>query len=179
MDLTSVSTGIKKRSLKRRVGRGIGSGHGKTCGLGTKGQYASAGARLPSGLFEGGQMPLYRRWPKRGFSNATYAKEFAVVNIGDLDQFAANSTIDMTALKEKRLVVGTFDGLRILGEGELTKPLIVKANHFSKSAEEKIKKAGGTAEVLPGRKKPVRNKMGSKKKELEAKLAAKAKTEKK
>ncbi len=173
MDLTSVSTGVKKRKLKRRVGRGIGSGQGKTCGLGHKGQYASAGARLPSGLFEGGQMPFYRRIPKRGFSNATYAKEYAVVNVGDLEQFDANSTVDMAALKDKRLVVGTYDGVRILGEGELTKKLTVKANHFSKGAEEKIKKAGGTAEVLPKRKPPVRNKMGTKKKELEAKLAAK------
>jgi large subunit ribosomal protein L15 len=180
MDLTSVSSsGIKKNKLKRRVGRGIGSGQGKTCGLGTKGQYASAGARLPSGLFEGGQMPLFRRWPKRGFSNGTFTKHYAVVNVGDLEKFEANSTVDMEALKAKRLVVGTFDGLRVLGEGELTKPLTVKANHFSKSAAEKIRLGGGTSEVLPGRKPPVRNKMGTKKKELEAKLAAKGKTEKK
>jgi large subunit ribosomal protein L15 len=174
MDLTNVSTGIAKRKLKRRVGRGIGSGQGKTAGLGHKGQYQSAGARLPSGLFEGGQMPLYRRLPKRGFSNATYAKEYAVVNVGDLEQFDANSTVDMAALKAKRLVVGTFDGVRILGEGNLTKKLTVKANHFSKSAAEKIAKAGGTVEVLAKRKPPVRNKMGSKKKALEAEQAAKA-----
>ncbi len=174
MDLTSVSTGVKKHKLKRRVGRGIGSGQGKTAGLGMKGQYASAGARLPSGLFEGGQMPLYRRWPKRGFSNATFRKNYAVVNVGDLDRlFDTNSTIDAAALKEKRLVVGTFDGVRILGEGEVTKKLTVKANHFSKSAAEKVARAGGTTEVLPGRKPPVRNKMGTKKKELEAKRAAK------
>lgn len=174
MDLTSVSNGIAKRPLKRRVGRGIGSGHGKTCGLGMKGQYASAGARLPSGLFEGGQMPLYRRWPKRGFSHATWDKEFAVVNIGDINEkFDANSTVDMNTLKATRLVVGTFDGVRILGEGELTKKLNVKANHFSKSAEEKIKKAGGTCETLPKPKKPVRNKMGSKLKAIKAAAAAK------
>jgi large subunit ribosomal protein L15 len=175
MDLTSVSTGVKKRKLKRRVGRGIGSGQGKTAGLGHKGQYASAGARLPSGLFEGGQMPIYRRLPKRGFSNATFKKQYAIINVGDLEQvFDANSTVDMAALKEKRLVVGTFDGLRVLGGGgELTKPLTVKADHFSKSAAEKIKMGGGTAEVLPKRKPPVRNKMGTKKKELEAKRAAK------
>lgn len=176
MDLTSVSSaGIKKHKLKRRVGRGIGSGQGKTAGLGMKGQYASAGARLPSGLFEGGQMPLFRRWPKRGFSNGTFAKEYAVVNVGDLEKFDANSTVDIESLKAKRLVVGTFDGLRILGDGELTKKLTVKADHFSKSAAEKIAKAGGTAETLPKRKPPVRNKMGTKKKELEAKLAAKGK----
>jgi large subunit ribosomal protein L15 len=173
MDLTSVSTGVQKRKLKRRVGRGIGSGQGKTSGLGMKGQYQSAGARLPSGLFEGGQMPLYRRWPKRGFSHATWDKKFAVVNVGDLDQFDANSTVDLAALKSKRLVVGSFDGVRILGDGELKKPLTVKASHFSKSAAEKITKAGGKAEVLPGPKKPVRNKMGSRKKAIEAERAAK------
>ena len=123
MDLTSVSTGVAKRKLKRRVGRGIGSGQGKTAGLGHKGQYASAGARLPSGLFEGGQMPLYRRFPKRGFSNATWHKNYAIVNVGDLEAFDANSTVDMAALKAKRLVVGTFDGVRILGDGDLTKKL--------------------------------------------------------
>ena len=169
MDLTSVSSGIEKRKLKRRVGRGIGSGQGKTCGLGHKGQYASAGARLPSGLFEGGQMPLYRRFPKRGFSRGTWVKNFAIVNVGDLEQFDANSIVNMTALKSKRVVVGTFDGLRVLGDGDLNKPLTIKADHFSKSAEEKIKKAGGTCETLPKPKKPVRNKMGSTKK---AKIAA-------
>lgn len=170
MDLTNVSSGIEKRKLKRRVGRGIGSGHGKTCGLGAKGQYASAGARLPSGLFEGGQMPLYRRFPKRGFSHATWDKTYAVVNVGDLEGFDAGTTVDMAALKARRLVVGTFDGLRILGDGDLTRKLTVKADHFSKSATEKIQKAGGTCETLPKPKKPVRNKMGWKKK---ARAAAK------
>ena len=159
MDLNSVSTGIQKRKLKRRVGRGIGSGQGKTAGLGSKGQYASAGARLPSGLFEGGQMPLYRRFPKRGFSNARFQKDWAIVNVGDLDQFDANSTVDMAALKKKRLVVGTFDGVRILGNGDVTKKLTVRADHFSKSAKEKIEKAGGTCDLVPPPKKPVRNKM--------------------
>jgi large subunit ribosomal protein L15 len=174
MDLTNVSTGVAKRKLKRRVGRGIGSGQGKTSGLGVKGQYASAGARLPSGLFEGGQMPLYRRWPKRGFNHATWDRPFAVVNVGDLDQFDANSTVDMAALKSRRLVVGSFDGVRILGDGELTKPLTVKARHFSKSAAEKITKAGGTVDLLPGPKPVVKNKMGSKKKALIAAKTARA-----
>jgi large subunit ribosomal protein L15 len=174
MDLTSVSTGIAKRKLKRRVGRGIGSGQGKTSGLGMKGQYQSAGARLPSGLFEGGQMPLYRRWPKRGFNHATWDRQFAIVNVGDLEQFDVNSTVDMAALKARRLVVGSFEGVRILGEGELTKKLVVKARHFSKSAAEKIAKAGGTAELLPGPKPVVKNKMGTRKKALAAAHAAKA-----
>jgi large subunit ribosomal protein L15 len=173
MDLTNVSRGVQKRKLKRRVGRGIGSGHGKTCGLGSKGQYASAGARLPSGLFEGGQMPLYRRFPKRGFSRATWQKDYAVVNVGDLEQFDVNATVDLTALKSRRLVVGTFDGLRILGDGELTKKLTIKADHFSKSAKEKIEKASGICEALPKPKKPVRNKMGSRKKAIAAANAAK------
>ena len=175
MDLTTVSSpGVEKRKLKRRVGRGIGSGHGKTSGRGHKGQYASAGADLPSGLFEGGQMPLFRRWPKRGFSHATWDAKNAVVNVGDLEQFDANSTVDMAALKARRLVVGSFDAVRILGDGELTKPLTVKADHFSKGAAEKIKKAGGTTDLIPKRKKPVRNKMGSKKKAQAAAAAAKA-----
>ena len=174
MDLTSVSNGVEKRKLKRRVGRGIGSGQGKTAGLGSKGQYASAGARLPSGLFEGGQMPLYRRFPKRGFNQATWQKSFAIVNVGDLEAFDPDSIVNMTALKAKRLVVGTFDGVRVLGDGELTRKLTVKANHFSKSAEEKIKKAGGTCEILPGPRPVKRNKMGSKKKAIQAAAAAKA-----
>ncbi|HXD85906.1 MAG TPA: 50S ribosomal protein L15 [Urbifossiella sp.] len=159
MDLNTVSQGVHKRKLKRRVGRGIGSGQGKTAGLGSKGQYASAGARLPSGLFEGGQMPLYRRFPKRGFTNARFQKDWAIVNVGDLDAFDSNSTVEMSALKMKRLVVGTFDGVRILGDGDLTKALTVKADHFSKSAKEKIEKAGGTCQLIPPPKKPVRNKM--------------------
>ncbi len=174
MDLTNVSSGVQKRKLKRRVGRGIGSGQGKTCGLGMKGQYASAGARLPSGLFEGGQMPLYRRLPKRGFSHATWDKTYAVVNVGDIEEkFDANSTVDMTTLKAVRLVVGTFDGVRILGDGELSKKLTVRADHFSKSAEEKITKAGGTCEKIPGPKPVKKNKMGSRKKAIKAAAAAK------
>lgn len=159
MDLNGVSQGVAKRKLKRRVGRGVGSGQGKTAGLGHKGQYASAGARLPSGLFEGGQMPLYRRFPKRGFTNARFQKDWAIVNVGDLVGFAAGETVDLAALKAKRIIVGTYDGLRVLGTGDLTVKLTLKADHFSKSAKEKIEKAGGTCELIPPPKKPVRNKM--------------------
>ncbi len=176
MDLSIVSSpGVDKRKLKRRVGRGIGSGHGKTSGRGHKGQYASAGADLPSGLFEGGQMPLFRRWPKRGFSHATWDKSAAVVNVGDLEAFDANSTVDMASLKSRRLVTGTFDHLRILGDNAelLTKKLTVRANHFSKSAKAAIEKAGGTCDLIPKPKRPVRNKMGSKKKAQDAAHAAK------
>jgi large subunit ribosomal protein L15 len=159
MDLNQVSTGVEKRKLKRRVGRGIGSGQGKTAGLGMKGQYSSAGARLPGGLFEGGQMPLYRRFPKRGFNNARFQKDHAVVNVGDLDVFDAGTVVDLVALKGKRLLPSSCEGVRILGDGELALNLTIKADHFSKSAKEKIEKAGGTATLIPPPKKPVRNKM--------------------
>jgi large subunit ribosomal protein L15 len=159
MDLNAVHSGVQKRQLKRRVGRGIGSGHGKTGGLGMKGQYSSAGARLPSGLFEGGQMPLYRRLPKRGFNNARFQKDHAVVNVGDLDGFDAGATVDLDALKAKRLVPSSCEGVRVLGDGEFSLKLTVKADHFSKSAKEKIEKAGGTATLIPPAKKPVKNKM--------------------
>ena len=175
MDLSTVHQGVHKRKRKKRAGRGIGSGHGKTATRGSKGQYASAGAKMPIKAFEGGQMPLFRRIPKRGFSHATWDKHYHVINVGDLERvFDANSTVDMAALKAKRLVVGTFDGVRILGEGTLTKPLTVKADHFSKSALEKIRLGGGTSEVLPGPKPVPKNKMGSKKKALDAARAAKA-----
>ncbi len=159
MDLTNVSIGVHKKKLKKRVGRGIGSGHGKTASRGHKGAYSSAGAKLPGLLFEGGQMPLYRRFPKRGFSHATWDKHYAIVNVGDLNNFDDGTPVDAAALKAVRLVVGTFDGVRILGDGELTKKLSVKAHHFTKSAKEKIEAAGGTCELIPGPKKPVRNKM--------------------
>jgi len=102
MDLTNLSTGVEKRRKKKRVGRGPGSGHGKTASRGHKGQYASAGAEMPGQLFVGGQTPLHRRFPKRGFSNATWAKEYAIVNIADLERYDENATVDMAALKRER-----------------------------------------------------------------------------
>jgi large subunit ribosomal protein L15 len=115
---------------------------------------------MPTTVFEGGQMPLFRRIPKRGFSNATWANRYHVVNVGNLnDAFQDGATVDQESLKHAGLANGPADGIRILGEGELTKRLVVRANHFSKSAEEKIKAKGGTAEVIPPPKKPVRNKM--------------------
>ena len=160
MDLTNLSKGVQKRKLKKRVGRGIGSGHGKTSSRGHKGQYASAGANMPGSLFTGGQTPIHRRFPKRGFSNATWQKDYAIVNVGDLNVFADGTHVDMAALKEVRLVVGTFDGVRILGDGELTAKLSVKADHFTKTAKAQIEGKGGSVEVIPPPKKPVRNKMG-------------------
>ncbi len=160
MDLSTVHQGIHRRRPKKRVGRGPGSGTGKTSTRGAKGQWTSAGAKKPTALFEGGQMPLFRRIPKRGFSNATWAKSYLVVNVGDLDAaFADGATVDQESLRKVGLARGPADGVRILGEGELTKRLVVRASHFSKSAAEKIQAKGGTAEVIPPPKKPVRNKM--------------------
>ena len=151
---------LTRRRPKKRVGRGIGSGMGKTATRGHKGQWASAGADKPSFTFEGGQMPLFRRMPKRGFSNETWNKYFLVVNVADLDtHFKDGEVVDRAALKRVGLAKGAADGVRILGFGEIAKKLTVKASHFSKSAAEKIAAAGGTAEVLPGPKPPVRNKM--------------------
>ncbi|MGE3803055.1 MAG: 50S ribosomal protein L15 [Gemmataceae bacterium] len=159
MDLSTVHQGVHKRKKKKRVGRGLGSGHGKTASRGHKGQYASAGAKMFHASFEGGQMPLFRRIPKRGFSNATWAKEFLVVNVGDLDRaFKDGDTVDHEALKKAGLANGPGDGVRVLGEGELSKKLSVKAHHFSKSAAEKITAKGGTTEVIPPPKKPERKK---------------------
>jgi large subunit ribosomal protein L15 len=160
MDLSTVHVGIRKRKLKKRVGRGPGSGHGKTSSRGAKGQWASAGAKKPTQLFEGGQMQLFRRMPKRGFSHATWDRSFHVVNVGDLDKaFNEGQTIDQEALARVGLAKGPADGIRVLGQGDVTKKLTVRANHFSKSALEKIQAKGGTADVIPAPKKPVRNKM--------------------
>jgi large subunit ribosomal protein L15 len=159
MDLSTVHDGINKRTRKKRVGRGIGSGMGKTSTRGAKGQWASAGAKKPSPVFEGGQMPLFRRIPKRGFSHATWDETFHVVNVSELERFDNGATVDAAALKTARLAKGPSDGVRILGNGDLSKKLTVKAHHFSKSAKEKIEAKGGTCEVIPPPKKPKRNKM--------------------
>ncbi len=166
MDLSQVHTGITKRKTKKRVGRGIGSGHGKTASRGNKGQYASAGAKLFGALFEGGQTPLFRRLPKRGFSHQTWRRRFHEVNVGDIDRlFAAGDKVDAESLKIKGLAKGLADGIRILGEGEVTKKFSVVAHHVTKSAEDKIKAKGGSVEILPKPKQPVRNKMKPRKEE--------------
>jgi large subunit ribosomal protein L15 len=166
MDLSTVHHGITHRTRKKRVGRGPGSGHGKTSSRGSKGQYTSAGAKKPCFTFEGGQMPLFRRIPKRGFSHETWDKKYHVVNVGDIDKaFKDGDTIDLDALAKAGLAKGPADGVRVLGQGDVTKKLTIKANHFSKSADEKIKARGGATELLAPAKKPVRNKMKSKNKE--------------
>jgi large subunit ribosomal protein L15 len=160
MDLSTVHHGINKRTRKKRVGRGIGSGMGKTSTRGHKGQWASAGAKKPVSTFEGGQMPLFRRIPKRGFSHATWDRYYHIVNVGDLETvFEDGAVVDHAALREHGLCKGAADGVRVLGDGELNKRLTVKAHHFSRSAKEKIAARGGTAELIPPPRKPKRNKM--------------------
>ena len=130
-----------------RKGRGHGSGNGKTAGRGHKGQKARSGGGVRPG-FEGGQTPLYRRMPKRGFNNKNFANVYAEVNVSALDVFEDGATVDVAALVEAGLVNKLFDGVKILGNGDLTKKLTVKATCFTKSASEKIEKAGGKAEVI-------------------------------
>ena len=134
------------RDIKFRKGRGIGSGNGKTAGKGHKGQNARSGGGVALG-FEGGQMPLWRRLPKRGFKNVNRV-EYAVVNVGDLNRFDDGAVVNSALLKEAGLVGKEYHGVKVLGKGKLEKRLTVQAAKFSKSAEEAIKAAGGTAEVI-------------------------------
>ncbi len=130
----------------KRVGRGIGSGTGKTSGKGHKGQKARSGGGVRPG-FEGGQMPLYRRLPKRGFNNI-FAKEYVTINVSDLEKFENGTEVTQELLKETGVVSKVLDGIKILGRGELTKNLNVKVAKYSAQAKEKIEKAGGKAEVI-------------------------------
>ncbi|SHF08967.1 LSU ribosomal protein L15P [Caldanaerobius fijiensis DSM 17918] len=137
--------GSKKKP--KRVGRGIGSGHGKTSTRGHKGQKARSGGGVRPG-FEGGQMPLHRRLPKRGFVNI-FAKEYAIVNVQTLnDKFNDGDVVTPDVLLERRIIKDIKDGVKILGDGELTKNLTVKANKFSEGAVKKIQEAGGKVEVI-------------------------------
>ena len=134
-----------KHSDNFRRGRGHGSGNGKTAGKGHKGQKARSGAPRPG--FEGGQMPLYRRIPKRGFTNRN-TLDIVAINVSALEKFENGAVVDVAALKESGIVKNGRDGVKILGNGELTKKLTVKANAFSASAKEKIEAAGGSVEVI-------------------------------
>ncbi len=138
--------GSKKRP--KRVGRGPGSGHGKTSCRGHKGQKARTSVNLPRG-FEGGQMPLHRRLPKRGFNNRAFAKDFTIVNLKKIATLQDLETITPEVLLERRVIsrIGR-DGVKILGDGEIDRPLTVKAHAFSRSALQKIEQAGGKAEVI-------------------------------
>jgi large subunit ribosomal protein L15 len=130
----------------KRLGCGESSGHGKTSGKGHKGQKARSGGSIRLG-FEGGQMPLIRRLPKRGFNNAAFKTRYALVNLRDLNQFESGASIDEKTLREKNIVRGNFDGIKILGDGELSKKLTVTAHKISASAAEKIQKAGGSFQI--------------------------------
>ena len=146
MKLHELKPAEGSRKPRRRVGRGIGSGMGKTSTRGTKGQFSRTGGGTRPG-FEGGQMPLYRRLPKRGFKN-TFAKKYAEVNVEQLNCFDNGAVVDPAALIEAGILKNVLDGVRVLGNGELTKSLIVQAQGFTKSAQQKIEAAGGKAEVI-------------------------------
>ncbi len=146
MDLSNLKPAIGSTKNRKRIGRGPGSGAGKTSGRGHKGQNARSGGGVKPG-FEGGQMPLQRRLPKRGFTPLN-SKEYALVNLRDLAQFEPDSVVDVEALSKSGLVGQVKDGVKILGDGELGHALTVKAHKFSKSAVAKIEAAGGKVEVI-------------------------------
>ena len=146
MELNELKYTEGSREQHYRKGRGLGSGNGKTAGKGHKGQNARSGGGTRLG-FEGGQLPLYRALPKRGFKNVNHV-EYAVVNVGDLERFDANTVVTPALLKEVGLVKKEYDGVKILGNGKLSKALTVQANKFSKSAEKAITEAGGKVEAL-------------------------------
>ncbi len=146
MKLEELKSNQKKKSPLRK-GRGPGSGKGKTAGRGHKGQKARSGGKVRPG-FEGGQMPFYMRMPKRGFNNKKFAKVFAEINVSQLNVFEDGTTVNGELLVDKGIIKKLYDGLVVLGSGELTKKLTVQAAKFSKTASEKIEAAGGKAEVL-------------------------------
>lgn len=140
----SPSPGARKK--RKRVGRGPGSGHGKTSCRGHKGQKSRSGGSVARG-FEGGQMPLQRRLPKRGFNNI-FKKQYALINLSDLNGFDANMTLDFETLKKAGIVKKAKDGIKLLGQGEISNPLIVKVNKSSRTAKMKIEAAGGKVELV-------------------------------
>jgi large subunit ribosomal protein L15 len=146
MKLHDLAPAPGSKKVRTRVGRGLGSGLGKTAGKGHKGQNARAGGGVRPG-FEGGQMPIYRRLPKRGFYNK-FGKEYTEVNVRELNRFEDGTVVDPVLLVEAGVIKNVRDGIRILGTGELEKSLTVKANGFTKSAMEKIQAAGGKVEVI-------------------------------
>lgn len=143
-ELSSLDGSVKNR---KRVGRGPGSGTGKTSGKGEKGQNARSGGGVRPG-FEGGQLPLFRRLSKRGFNNYEFRTRYSTVNVSDLNRFEDGTVVDTALLKEVGLIKKELDGVKVLGSGELTKKLTVKANAFTKSAKEKIETIGGKTEVI-------------------------------
>ena len=146
MKLHELKPAEGSKRARRRVGRGIGSGMGKQSTRGAKGQNARTGGGVRPG-FEGGQMPLQRRLPKRGFNNI-FATKYVTIKVSDLEKFEAGATVDTEALLKAGIISKTLDGVKVLGNGELTKALNVKVAAYTASAKEKIEKAGGKAEVM-------------------------------
>jgi large subunit ribosomal protein L15 len=146
MRLNDLAPEKGQRKTRKRVGRGVGSGSGKTAGRGSKGQNARSGGGVRPG-YEGGQMPIHRRLPKRGFKNA-FKKAFAIVNVQDLNRFGAQSIVDEVVLIKSGLVKGDRDGIKMLGKGDLQVPVTVRINKISESARQKIEAAGGKIEVI-------------------------------
>ena len=146
MKLHELSPPSRSRKISRRLGRGVGTGRGKTAGRGTKGYNSRSGGGVRPG-YEGGQMPIQRRLPKRGFVNI-FRKRIAVINIRDLSTFKSGSLVDEAALVKAGLIKGKKDGIKLLGQGEISIALNVKLSHVSKSAREKIEAAGGSIEVV-------------------------------
>ena len=147
MKLNSIVAPDGAKHDRKRVGRGVGSGLGKTSGKGHKGQNARSGGGVRPG-FEGGQLPLFRRLPKRGFKNALFKTRYAVINLSDLDKFEEGAVVTPELLKEMGLIKKQLDGVKVLGNGKLTKKLTIKANKFSDAALREIEKTGGKAEVI-------------------------------
>jgi large subunit ribosomal protein L15 len=146
MKINELSPAEGSRKKRKRVGRGPGSGHGKTACRGQKGQNSRSGGGVRPG-FEGGQMPLQRRLPKRGFTNV-FKKEYAIINVDDLNRFAADTSLDPAALREAGLVKKMRDGIKLLGNGELARPVVVRIHKASKAAVEKVEAAGGRVEII-------------------------------
>ncbi len=147
MKLHELEKNIGATHAKKRIGRGPGSGLGKTSGRGQKGQKARSGASI-NPVFEGGQLPLYRRIPKRGFKNAKFRTRYATINLDALNIFEDGALVTPAVLKEKGIIKNQLDGIKVLGNGELTKKLTIQANKFSESALEKINSSGSKAEVI-------------------------------
>jgi len=160
MDISKAKALVHPRPRRKRVGRGVGSGHGRTSGRGHKGAKSRSG--WSSRGMTGGGVPAWRRLPKRGFSNAPFRRSFALVNVGQLNRFPDGSTVGPEELRRARLVKQLErGGVKVLGDGELERSLTVRANAFSRSAIAKIQAAGGIAEQIPGPRPPARNKMRS------------------
>jgi large subunit ribosomal protein L15 len=172
MNINEVNSLAKASKKPRRVGRGTGSGRGKTSQRGHKGFGSRSGSSM-NPVFEGGQMPLIRRVPKRGFNNKTFADVVIAINVVELENcFDAGEKVTPETLKARGMVKKVFDKIKILGDGELKKSLDVSAHAFSAEAQKKIEAAGGKVTILPGKTPVVKNKMGTRKKNLAAKKKA-------